>query len=518
MFMTLLVARLLLAAVFGVAGLAKLTDRIGSQQALRDFGIPAMLAPLLGLLLPLAELAIAIALLPVTTAWWGALSAFALLLLFATGIGITLARGHQPACRCFGQLSSAPIGWTTLFRNMVLAAVAAFVVWEGQADVGPSAVHWLGELTLTQGMGLIGGVLSLGLLVANGWFLIHLLRQNGRLLLRIEALEMRFPSGSAPRALSQQGILAVRGAGLPLGVPAPAFHLADLDGETLTLDALCAPGHPVMLIFSHPNCYSCMTLLPEVARWQRDYATALTITLISQGTRDDNHAKHAEYELIQVLLQQDGEVAEAYQISGTPSAVLVNPDGTIGSPLAEGADAIRSLVSQTMVWPALVPAHGPCPRCGQHHGNGTVTAPVIPPGAIIGAPAPALALPDLTGKMIDLADFRGRPTLVLFWNPSCGFCQQMLPELQAWETHPPEAAPQMLIVSTGTVEANHALGLRAPIVFDHTFLAGQKFGATGTPMAVLLDAEGNIASEVVAGAPAVMALANTHNQFNVVSG
>jgi hypothetical protein len=36
---------------------------------------------------------------------------------------------------------------------------------------------------------------------------------------------------------------------------------------------------------------------------------------------------------------------------------------------------------------------------------------------------------------------------------------------------------------------------------------GRTFGATGTPMALLVDAEGKIASEVVAGAPAVLALA-----------
>jgi hypothetical protein len=34
-----------------------------------------------------------------------------------------------------------------------------------------------------------------------------------------------------------------------------------------------------------------------------------------------------------------------------------------------------------------------------------------------GEPAPALALPDLSGQTVDLVDFRGHPTLVLFWSP-----------------------------------------------------------------------------------------------------
>jgi len=118
-------------------------------------------------------------------------------------------------------------------------------------------------------------------------------------------------------------------------------------------------------------------------------------------------------------------------------------------------------------------------------------------------------LPDLTGKQVGLADFHGSRTLVLFWNPDCGFCQQMLEDLKAWEARPPEGAPRLLVVSTSTVEANAVMGLRSPVLLDQGFSAGSKFGANGTPMAVLVDAEGKIASEVAAGAPAVLALARS---------
>ena len=44
------------------------------------------------------------------------------------------------------------------------------------------------------------------------------------------------------------------------------------------------------------------------------------------------------------------------------------------------------------------------------------------------------------------------------------------------------------------------------------------FGANGTPMAVLIDEEGKIASEVAAGAPAVLALAGIgQNQSQVLA-
>jgi len=49
MTLLLLFARLLLCAVFLVAGLAKLADLTGLRQAMRDFGVPNNLADIFGL-------------------------------------------------------------------------------------------------------------------------------------------------------------------------------------------------------------------------------------------------------------------------------------------------------------------------------------------------------------------------------------------------------------------------------------------------------------------------------------
>jgi peroxiredoxin len=227
------------------------------------------------------------------------------------------------------------------------------------------------------------------------------------------------------------------------------------------------------------------------------------IALVSRGTPEANRAKSAEHGLTQVLLQDDREVAESYRADGTPSAVIVRPDGTIGSPVAAGAEAIRALVAQVLGRPAPVQLPIVAPP---HGGNGHDHAPAWPRGPAVGERAPALRLPALSGKTVSLADFQGSTTVVLFWNPGCGFCQRMLPELKAWEANPPQGAPKLLVVSTGTVEANQVMGLRSPVVLDHGFTAGRAFGVTGTPMAVLVDAQGRIAAEVAAGAPAVLAL------------
>src|SRR5579875_1448406 len=146
MTLALLLARLALAIVFLVAGFAKLADRQGSRQAMTGFGVPVLLAGPFGLLLPIAEIATAVALIPRDSARYGGIAALALLLLFCLGIGLSLARGEAPDCHCFGQLHSSPAGWSTLGRNAGLAVVAAFVVWQGWNNPGRSAVGWIGNL------------------------------------------------------------------------------------------------------------------------------------------------------------------------------------------------------------------------------------------------------------------------------------------------------------------------------------------------------------------------------------
>ncbi len=510
----LLVARIALALVFAVAGLAKLADRAESQKAIVDFGLPAALAGPLGVFLPLAELAVAVALIPTSTAWWGAVGGLALLLLFIAGIGVNLAQGRKPNCHCFGQIYSSPAGWSTLIRNGVLAAIAGFIVWGGRADPGPGVAGGLDGLTTAGQLGLVGGAIMSAILTAIGWVVLNLVRQNGRLLLRLEALESRLDATGVAPEQAQVGAPAAPEPGLPIGTPAPNFSLSGLHGETLTLGALLAAGKQVMLIFSDPNCGPCNSLLPDIGRWQSEHSGKLTIALISRGASEANRAKSAEHGLTHVLLQQDNEIADAYQVLGTPSAVIVAAGGTISSPLAAGADSIRALLARTVGTsaPATVPTPAapavPAQAVPSQNAsaNGSVDTAAAPKTLSIGDPAPTIKLPDLKGKTVNLAGFRGVKTAVLFWNPGCGYCKQMLDDLRAWEAKPPKGSPKILIVSTGTFEANRSMRLHSPVVLDPGFSAGTAFGATGTPSAVLVDENLKVASPVVPGAQAVLSL------------
>jgi uncharacterized membrane protein YphA (DoxX/SURF4 family)/peroxiredoxin len=467
MSVVLLLARLLLATVFAVAGIAKLLDRAGSRKSAGDFGVPAFLAKPLAFVLPLVELACSVALLRGRWAWFGASGALAMLSVFIAAIAVSLARGRKPDCHCFGQLHSAPIGWTTLSRNAVLAGLAALVVWRGPGNAGANLSEWLQSLSRPEiaVLALAITVAALAAFVLLMFF--QLLRQNGRLALRLEALEARPGASATPPPQ-----------GLPVRSVAPGFSLAGLDGETVTLDMLRERGTPLLLFFTEPGCGACDGALPEVARWQREHAGRLTVVPISRGDLQVNRAKSRAHNLHSVLLQTDREVSQAYRAEATPSAVVIKK-GLIHSPLAVGIDAIRALV----------------------------VGATLPPPLKKGDRVPSLRLRDLNGGAMDLAMLRGRRTLLLFWNPSCGFCQAMLEDVKGWDRNRPNDAPELLVISTGSPAANRAEGFRSRVLLDPKSGASQVFGAAGTPSALLVDEEGRVASEVRAGASEVFALA-----------
>lgn len=500
--------RALLAIVFTVAGIAKLRDRSGSRKAVQDFGVPPRLAAPLAAILPVLELVIAVALIPSSSAHWAALAAFVLLILFSLAIVINLARGKQPDCHCFGQLHSSPVGSSTLVRNGVLAAVAGFIAWQGWTDPTPSATTWLGRLSTAEAIGLAAAIGTVSMVSLQGWFLLHLLRQHGRLLVRMDALEVAVGRGVADTRVDvNEGA-----AGLPVGSEAPEFALAGLHGETVTLAALRSAGKPVMLLFTAPGCGPCESLMPEVSQWQQDRTSALSIALISAGPTEAVAALARQHGLRNVLRQDAWEVAESYRYLGTPSAVVVSADGRIATALVGGPDAIRSLYSHSLGGLRPVPVefgrangNGHDPHHGNGHGSHHHRPSAVPQ---IGEAAPTPQLLDLDGRTQDLGELLGEEeTLVLFWNPGCGFCEQMLDDLKAWEDQPPDGAPKLVVISAGSVEANKAMGLRSPVLLDQRSQAMEAFGASGTPMAVRVDAEGRIASALAVGASAVLALA-----------
>ncbi|GHO65128.1 hypothetical protein KSC_040200 [Ktedonobacter sp. SOSP1-52] len=494
MAVTLLLLRLLLSLVFLIAGLAKLADLPGSQKALHNFGVPEALAGLMGIVLPIVEIGVAVALIPRTWSWYGAIGAFALLLIFCVGIGYNLALGRRPDCHCFGQLHSAPVGPSTLVRNILLALGAAFVVWFGRGSTGLSATSWFTTMPLAQQVALVAAALAAALMAGEGWLLLHALGQQGRLLLRLERTESRLAQEGFMFAMPERERSVT---GLPVGAKAPAFSGTSLDEKKISLDGLCASGKPVVLIFTSPTCAPCSELLPEIGRWQRDYADKLTIALLSHGSTQENSAKAAEHGISRIVLQRLNEIDILFGVQRTPSAVLIGPDGFIESSIVVGSEDIQTLVSRAASLRQL-----PVVLLG--NGGRAQPEPSVPE---IGTQAPAFRLPDLKGEPVSLSSFRNTLTLLLFWNPDCGFCKSMLSDLKAWEANPPQGAPRLLVISDGTAEENRLMGLRSPVLLDKEGAVKMLFGSNGTPTAMLVDAQGKIASALAEGASDVLALA-----------
>lgn len=484
------VGRLLLSVVFMAAGVSKLTDLNSSRQAVISFGIPVAFARPLGVLVPIAEVGVSVALLPQFSVRIAAAAGCFMLLTFAAVMGVSLAQGRRPNCNCFGVRHSRPIGWFTLTRTLLLALIAGALAALGGTDSTWSAVTWVGRLepanAITIGIGaLLGCAIAL-----QGWLSLDLLRQNGRLILRIEALEGTLEE-APPFQVSGQLQSPTR---LSIGSAAPEFALSSLEGETVTLESLLALARPVLLLFTDPTCGPCTALVPEAARWQRDHSEVFTLVLVASRSREANQQKLSSHPFEFALLDSDRRVAKDYGDPATPAAVFVDTSGHLTSAVVVGSEAIRSLVSTATRRPVA-----------QFKGNGNGHRQTSP--LEIGQRVPALHLSDLVGRDVDLRDVIARDTLILFWNPACGYCQAMLPALRTFDSSPPNGAPDLVVVTRGDIVANAAMNLTSSVLLDPANVALHSFGAGGTPMAIRIDAQGRVASHLAAGAANVWELA-----------
>lgn len=391
--------RLALALVLGVAGVAKLADRPGTRLAVGQFGVPSRFTGAVAVALPIVELATAFGLLLDASAAWGALVACCLLTIFALAIALSLARGRRPECHCFGNVRSAPIGRGALLRNLGLAAIAGVVAVQGVSGSPAPLTGWLDALDRAGRVGVLIGSAAVAVIALQAWFSFALLRQNGALLLRLDALEERVeavpPVGSRP--------------GLDVGEQAPDFAATTADGQPATLQSILRAARPTLLTFLDPECAPCRELLPELAQSQRAYEERVTIAVVTSGGPVAAGAMRDRYGLRLVLAQRDRDVAEAYRAYGTPAAVAISADGHIARPLALGATRVRELLDEATATDTA-PAR-----------NGTLaaSAAAAAAGAILAAPpASAAAASDPEVQQLrDVLD-RGSPALTTSLNAS----------------------------------------------------------------------------------------------------
>jgi peroxiredoxin len=203
-----------------------------------------------------------------------------------------------------------------------------------------------------------------------GW---QLLRQNGRLLLRLEEMEQRLDElelrENAGFSSDSLDSLAVGGGvspneenrasrfsnhslarsridrnGLKAGTRAPSFRLPQLDGRDMSLADVC--GRRLLLVFSDPHCGPCNSLAPQLEKLHRENPE-LAVVMISRGDPKENRAKVQEHGLsFPVVLQQRWEISRRYAMFATPIAYLIDEEGVIESDVAVGAEAVLRLAKR----------------------------------------------------------------------------------------------------------------------------------------------------------------------------
>jgi peroxiredoxin len=283
-----------------------------------------------------------------------------------------------------------------------------------------------------------------------------------------------------------------------IAAPAPVFNLPDVNGRQVQLADLL--GSDTLLLFWNTGCGFCAQMLDDLKAWEAQRPdSAPKIVVFSSGPIEQVRAMGLRST---VIPDPSFSYGPRFGVNGTPMAMLLDAQGRVASSVAGGASAVLALAKGGRPAPEgqLIVLESQAP---QRSGNGSG-----PVAIRRGDSAPAIRLPDMDGRLVNLSDFRGHPALVLFWNTGCGFCQRMLPELKAWEGARKKGAPKLLVVSSGSADDIRAMGLRSTVVLDGTYSVGPSYAANGTPMAVLVDAAGKIASDLAAGAEAVLALAN----------
>lgn len=480
----ILLIRLGLAGIFGVAGIGKLLDRKGAEKALEDFGVPASLAVPSAVFLPLAELLIAVLLLFNQTSWAGAIGGGTLLAVFIGGMVVQLVRGNAPDCHCFGQIHSEPVGWKSLIRNILFFLGAGFLVFLGAGGQGTDLFSGGNNPQILIGLGIIA---LLGIIV---FYLKQISDQQNKILRRIEVLEVI----SAEGFNRERDDLGHPEDGLPLGAPAPGFQLEDINGKIVEFEHLLAGRKPILFFFVSPSCSPCAALLPEIGFWREKNEGRVEMVFISSGKTGENREKFEGAGVNTVLIEKNREIAGQFGAVWTPSAVLVNRDGTVASRIATGDTAIRELLERIA---SEVPEKN---IVFIANGNDPLRK------SKIGEKVPAFKLEDLGGKIVGTEDFLGKKTLVTFWSMTCPHCVRMLEELRNWDRQKGLDEPNLLVFSDGDAGEHSELGLDSPIVLDKDYKTSIKLGMVGTPSAVLVNEKGEIASETAVGAPQIWAL------------
>lgn len=337
------------------------------------------------------------------------------------------------------------------------------------------------------------------------WIGYQLIRQNGRMLLRLESLEQEVAALTTEHheLAEPSATPAPIATGLPIGSPAPSFELPDLSGSRHALAEW--RGWRLLLVFFNPQCGFCLDMCSALAALPLDRAPLpLIVTTGEEQLNREIVGRHALR--CPVLLQEEMIVASAFQVGGTPMGYLIDEQGNIASTLAAGADALLALAGAHAQPATREDRTGRKPK---YRGNRTLAdSRINRHGLPAGTPAPSFRLARVGGGELALEQYRGRHVLLVFSDPNCGPCDELAPKLEQIHGRRPDV--DVVMISRGSAEDNRQKiaehGLTFPVVLQRQWEISRRYGMFGTPIGYLIDHDGIVAADVAVGADAILAL------------
>ena len=324
-----------------------------------------------------------------------------------------------------------------------------------------------------------------------GLVLFQVLKQQGRILRRLDELELKAAGVSAP-------------AELEIGTLVQDFQAPDVSGKNVSLSDF--RDRRVLLIYWNPQCGFCDMLAAELAPLQTALKKNNTeVVLVTYGDVESNRKLAVEHGLDSTILLIENSPAKEFIVNelfkhrGTPSAYLLDEQKRVIQALAVGMDDILRVAREA------------CDRQGSIRKLPLTESRIVRDGLKAGTPAPAFRLPDIHGGTVSLDQFRGRKLLLVFSDPQCAPCDQLAPELAELHRKHENNGLAVVMVGRGDPEQNRKKAVQHriefPVLLQEKWKLSRQYGIFATPVAFLVGKDGVIARNVATGPDEIMTLA-----------
>ena len=122
-----------------------------------------------------------------------------------------------------------------------------------------------------------------------------------------------------------------------------------------------------------------------------------------------------------------------------------------------------------------------------------------------GAPAPNFTLPDLNGKMVSLADYKGQVVLLNIWATWCGPCVEEMPSMEKLHQ---ELKDEKFVILAVSIDESGAKAVRPfmkkhklsfPALIDSAGTINTLYQTTGVPESFIIDKQWAVYVEEIIG-------------------